>query len=224
MNTTIRVVFLIGLLLGGNVSVSVAQVNNTQQQFEFASFALPENGRIVVPVAEGDSLSGIAATLDAQTNGAISIAAAESEFTGKKSSTLTMLGVAPYSRIDLIGVGSDVVDRVAAEDFGGNAAELLGDTEGGVVNILWPNENVSENASAARVALGYRLRSYRFDRHKEEPVDESTLPIIKLHSDDGSESAFSDDLAHLAQGVFFARDMSSEPANVIYPRPQKRQN
>ncbi|NND82081.1 MAG: leucyl aminopeptidase [Gammaproteobacteria bacterium] len=189
-----------------------------EQRFEFGAYAIPADGRLVVPVAEGDALSGVAATIDERTNGALTLAAADAEFTGKSDSTLTLRGVGGYSRIDLIGVGAEPVDRVAAENFGGHAAALLGDTKGGMVNILWPADNLSADATAARVALGYRLRSYRFDHHKEEPLDTETLPVIKLLSDDGSADAFNNDLRYVADGVYFARNMSSEPANVIYPQ------
>ncbi|RBP51154.1 leucyl aminopeptidase family protein [Arenicella xantha] len=196
----------------GLVSTSVAQ-----QNFEFASFTIPEDGRIVLPVAEGESFNGVAGTIDVLTKGALTVAAQDAHFTGEVGSTLTLRGVTPFSRIDLIGVGSETVGRVAAENFGGTASALLGDTEGGSVQILWPQENIDADATAARVALGYQLRSYRFDQHKAEPLNRDTLPSIKLFSDDDSATAYNDDLKFLAEGVFFARNMSSEPANIIYP-------
>lgn len=200
------------LFLGFGASAIAAQ------DFEFADFAIPDGGRIVLPVTEGDALSGVAATIDERTNGALSVAAAEAAFIGEVGTTLTLLGVSPYSRIDLVGVGAETVSRAAAENFGGAAAALLGDTEGGSVQILWPEGNIDAAATAARVAFGYRLRSYRFDGHKAERVDEDKLPTIVLLSNDNSAKQFSNDLAHLAEGVFFARNMSSEPANLIYPQ------
>ena len=189
-----------------------------EQAFEFSSFEIPDSGRIVVPVGEGDALTGVASEIDERTNGALTAAAAEASFTGSEGETLTLYGVAPFSRIDLIGLGAGTVDRVAAENFGGYAAALLGDTTGGTVQVLWPGENVDSSATAARVAFGFRLRSYRFDRHQAARVDQSTLPTIRLLSDDASAQQFSDDLRFVADGVFLARDMSSEPANVIYPQ------
>lgn len=198
--------------------LGVAASAAADQAFEFEPFGIPENGRIVLPVAGGESLSGVAKTIDEQTNGAVAVAAREAKFTGEAGSALTLYGVSPFSRVDLIGVGSEPITRVEAENFGGTASALLGDTEGGTVQILWPQENADPAATAARVAFGYRLRSYRFDHHKEEPVDRDALPVIKLLSDDGSADQFTNDLAYVADGVFFARNMSSEPANIIYPQ------
>jgi leucyl aminopeptidase len=49
-------------------------------------------------------------------------------------------------------------------------------------------------------------------------LDRDALPVVRLLSDDDSQASFNDDLVHLAEGVFFARDMSSEPANIIFPQ------
>ncbi len=198
--------------------LTVAAPAMGDQEFEFKAFGIPSEGRIVVPVMEGEALSGLAARIDQQMNGALSTAAQEAAFTGESDSAVTLLGASPYTRIDLIGLGADPVDRVAAENYGGTAAALLGDTTGGSVQILWP-EGVSTNgATAANVAFGYRLRSYRFDRHQEKEIDRDTLPVIQLLSDDNSGESYTDDLAHLADGVYLARDMSSEPGNIVYPQ------
>ena len=190
-----------------------------QRQIDFRSFELPVSGSIVVPVVEGDSLTGIAAAADANTSGAISLAASEASFTGELNQTLTLYGIKPYSRIDLIGVGGDPLDRVAAENFGGLAASLNDGASGTAVSVLWSGIEREADATGARVALGYRLGDYRFDRYHEDRLDPSTLSGITIYSDDdGAEAEFAGDLGHLAAGVYLARDLSSEPGNVIYPQ------
>lgn len=207
---------ILKVLLTLITSLGLASAAAADQRFEFSPFDIPNEGRIVVPVVEGEALSGIAATIDRQTNGALTLAATEATFIGEAGSTLTLYAVAPYSRIDLIGVGAEPVGRAAAEDFGGTASALLGDTPGGTVQILWSGDTAG--ATAARVAFGYRLRSYRFDRHQAKEVDRNSLPVVNLLSDDDSAAEFENDLRYLADGVFLARDMSSEPANIIYPQ------
>jgi len=190
-----------------------------QRQIDFRSFELPASGSIVVPVAEGDSLTGIAAAADANTSGALSLAASEASFTGKLHQTLTLYGIKPYSRVDLIGVGSDPLDRTAAENFGGLAASLNDGASGTAVSVLWSGIEREAEATGARVALGYRLGDYRFDRYHEDRLDPLALSGITIYSDDeGAEAEFAGDLGHLAAGVYLARDLSSEPGNVIYPQ------
>jgi leucyl aminopeptidase len=190
-----------------------------QRPIEFHAFEFPESGSIVVPVAEGDSLTGLAATLDANTEGAISMATREASFTGEKNQTLTLFGVKPYSRIDLIGVGGDSLNRAAAEDFGGLAASLNDGASGTAISVLWSGIELDDDATAARVAFGYRLGDYRFDRYHEDRLDPATLGSIMIYSDDdGAEAEFTGDLSHVAAAVYLARDLSSEPGNIIYPQ------
>ena len=194
---------------------SVAEA--AQPTFRFQSYELPKQGRLVIPVLESEELQGVAAAINEVTDGAVARAAKEAEFSGEQGKTVTLLGTAPYARIDLIGIGQTTVDRNAAENFGGTAAVALADVRGGEVNILWQLDNASADATAARVAFGYALRSYRFDRYQKAQLDPETLPTINLLSDDNSRDQYEGDLAYLAEGVFFARNMSSEPANTIYP-------
>jgi leucyl aminopeptidase len=190
-----------------------------QRPIEFSPFAWPDNGSIVVPVAEGEALSGLAAELDERTDGAIAMAVAEAAFTGEKGQALTLFGVKPYARIDLVGVGGDTLDRVGAEDFGGLAAGLNDGASGTTVQILWSGVTRENDATAARVAFGYRLGDYRFDRYQEERLDpEARGKVMVLSDDAGAASQFSDDLEHVAAGVYLARDLCSEPGNVIYPQ------
>ena len=198
--------------------LTLATAAHADQRFDFASFDIPGDGRIVVPVVEGESLSGIAATIDQRTNGALTVAAAEASFIGEANATVTLYGVAPYSRIDMIGLGAETPSRATAENFGGMAALLLAETVGGSVQILWDVDNADQEATAARVAFGYLLGGYRFDKYQTDRIDPQTLPVVQLLSDDNSQASFESDLVHLAAGVYFARNMPSEPANLVYPQ------
>jgi leucyl aminopeptidase len=74
--------------------------------------------------------------------------------------------------------------------------------------------------AAANVAFGARLRSYRFDKYRTQLKAEQkpTLKKLTLQSDvaTAAKKAFAD-LDKLADGVFFTRDLVSEPGNVLYP-------
>lgn len=190
-----------------------------QRQIDFAPFEIPDDGSIVVPVAEGDRPDGIAAALDSRTGNAVAMAMREAAFTGEKNQVLTLFGVKPYSRIDLIGVGADTLDRVAAENFGGLAASINDGSSGSTVQLLWSDVARGDDATAAHVALGYRLGDYRFDRYQQDRLDPQTRGGVVIYSNDaGAAARFNDDLRHVAAAVFLARDLSSEPGNVIYPQ------
>ncbi len=190
-----------------------------QRPIDFTPLDWPTDGALVVPVAEGEALAGLAAELDERADGAISMAVAEAAFIGEKNQALTLFGIKPWSRIDLIGVGSEPVSRVTAEDFGGLAASLNDGSSGTRVSILWGGIERDEDATAARVAFGYRLGDYRFDRYQQDRLEASTRGgVTVLSSDAGAGEQFEGDLAHVAAAIYLARDLSSEPGNIIYPQ------
>jgi len=205
LNRLIQIIILLGL----------ACPAFAQRSIQFGAFELPADGNVVIPMSAGDNLSGLAAMLDERTQGAIAIAAKEAGFTGEKDSALTLYGVKPYSRIDVVGVGAESLDRVAAENYGGTAASLNDGASGTPVNVLWDDSDTG----AAHVAFGYRLGDYRFDRYHEDRLDSKELGNVTILSSDAAAALrFNDDLVHLAAAVYLARDFSSEPGNVIYPQ------
>lgn len=82
---------------------------------------------------------------------------------------------------------------------------------------------------AACVLLGLRLRNWRFDLYRTKMKDEQKITLAKVAvvgAPDGTEAAW-DDMAHVATGVEFTRELITEPANILYPesfveRCQKR--
>ncbi|MFC1690248.1 M17 family peptidase N-terminal domain-containing protein, partial [Pseudomonadota bacterium] len=189
------------------------------REIGFSKYRLPGEGAIALPVTETGTLTGVAAAVDEVTGGSLAMALAEAGFNGKVGETLTLFGVRPYSRIDLVGVGTETIDRVAAEDFGGRVASLNDGSNGNPLNVLWHGLETQSDANASRVALGFLLGDYRFDRYLEDRVDPASRGKVTILGDDPAASRqFTDDLAHLASSVYLARDLASEPANVIYPQ------
>lgn len=190
------------------------------RSIEFADYSVPAAGSIAVPVAlapEGEpAITGIAAAINERTGGALTGALTRAGFTGAVGDTLSLYGLAPYARIDLVGVGDQALDRLAAEDFGGRVA-LLNDGRGGeTLQLLWGG--VGADAGAARVALGFRLGDYRFDRYQQTRIDPATRGKVQvLSADANAAQQYARDLQHKADAVYLARDLASEPANVIYP-------
>ncbi len=190
-----------------------------QRSIDLMPLQWPADGAIVIPVTAGETLTGLAAELDERTHGAISMAVAEAAFEGEERQTLTLFGIKPWSRIDLIGVGSGPVSRTMAEEFGGLAASLNDGSSGTRVSILWSGIERDDDATAARVAFGYRLGDYRFDRYQQDRLDAATRGSVTVLSNDaGAAIQFAGDLVHVAAAVYLARDLSSEPGNVIYPQ------
>lgn len=74
---------------------------------------------------------------------------------------------------------------------------------------------------AARAALGARLATYQFNRHKSKATLSKKAPLktIQIATDDpdGAQAAYDNYYGPVGDGIVFARDLVNEPPNVIYP-------
>ena len=70
------------------------------------------------------------------------------------------------------------------------------------------------NSRAAEISKGLALRSYSFDAHKSDPAKPRGA-VTFMVSRPEAVAADARDMAALAEGVFFARDLVNEPANIL---------
>ena len=195
-------------------------------KLSFAKVALPSEGALVLGVLDQRELTATAREVDEKTNGMLRRAMGASHFEGKKEQTLMLLAPSGVDarRILLVGLGKAAeLDAVAAETFGGTAMAQLqssGDQVMTVVVDVVEGSPISCATLAAHIALGAKLRSYRFDKYrtKEKPEEKPNLKKVVVALDDhtAAKRAFAP-LDSASEGVFLTRDVVSEPANIIYP-------
>ena len=188
--------------------------------------ALPKSGALVLLLAEGsspDSPTGaVWKAADEATGGAISRALSVAEFTGKKGQSAAILAPgASLSRVIAIGIGPlDKADGTSLEAAGGIACAALAKEPAASIATSGLSPEL-----AASVALGAVLRAYRFDRYrtKEAAEDKPKLAKLTLLADAPAKvkSAWAP-LKGVAEGVFVARDLVSEPPNVLNPAEMTR--
>ena len=195
-------------------------------QITFAESALPTEGAVVVGVLEGRVLTSAAHTLERHTNGALTRAIAASHFSGQKEQALILLAPTGLSltRIILVGLGKATeLDPLALEVFGGVAMSHLLTANDIKATVMV--DGISEAplplaTMAAHVACGARLRAYRFDKYrtKRKKEDKKILQELQVRTLDVAAAYKKfEELNKIIDGVFLARTLSSEPANVIYP-------
>ena len=183
----------------------------------FAKPALPKSGALVLLAAEGETPSGRCQEADAATGGAITRALEAAQFAGAKGKTCCILAPgAGLSRVLAVGLGKrqELTDIVLEEAGGHAAAALTSEAHAAVAaDGLTPDQ-------AAAVAFGATLRSYRFSRYrtKEKPDEKPKFAKLLVLTDEPSraKSAWSS-FRGVAEGVFLARDLVSEPPNVLNP-------
>ena len=192
------------------------------------SFAAPGAigpGTLVVGIKDGAVLSETAARADKATRGAIKRALSFSRFRGQGGQSLDIVAPAGVkaSRIVLAGLGkSEAFDAAAAERL---AATVLGrlwasGEETLTFAIDAPKKGkIADSELAVHLALGAKLRSYRFDHYRKVKDDETrsvNKVIVATPDVSGARRAWVG-MAAVAEGIFLARDLVNEPANVLYP-------
>ena len=184
---------------------------------DFARATLPASGALALLVAEGTGPAGLAMQVDQALGGALARAFAAAKFTGKKGSSCVVLAPGGgLSRVVAVGLGKpgDLTPHSVEEAGGTVAAALAGEAQAAVATgELAP-------AHAAAVAMGAVLRAYRFDRYrtKEKPEDKPKLAgLTVLCADPAAAVTAWAALEPVASGVMMARDLVSEPPNVLFP-------
>lgn len=207
------------VLLSLSLSITLIQSAQAAREVSFGPLIVPQQGSLAVPVAstpDGElAESDLVRQVDSYSSGAIGRAMAEAGFKGVEGQTLSLFAPGPYARVELIGVGDGPLGPRKAEDFGGRAASLMDGTSGNELQLLWPEDDAQ---TSARVALGFRLGDYRFDRYQQTRRDPDALGSARVLSPSAQARAvYENDLVYLADAVYLGRDLASEPANVIYP-------
>lgn len=193
-------------------------------KISFANPAVPKTGAVVVGVLEGRKLTPSAQAMDDATGGAVMRAIKASSFKGTKNHSLTVLAPGRrLARVVCVGLGKPKdVDALSLQALGARiqanlkahatSAQVLVDALDGC--DLKPHE------MAAEMALGARLGSYSFDKYKTKKTGHSDnkLKEVKFYTKQSAKAqALFAPQDKVADGVFFTRDLVSEPANVMYP-------
>jgi len=193
-------------------------------KLEFAPFALPREGVLVLFCEDGLKLGAAARKLIQATGDLVERAARADRFKGKSGSALDIIAPPgmPLSRLVVIGVGK--ARDLKSQDFvklGGiamgkvppavSAATIVADLPGAPIRP----ERIAD------LALGVTLRAYAFERYKtkrkegEEKAEQVTVTIA-VRAVAPVQKAFAPRRA-IGDGVQIARDLVNEPANVLFP-------
>ena len=179
---------------------------------------------VAVMAVEGGDLLDAGKALDAASNGRIAKAAKAANFKGGPGQVVDILapdGV-DFARVLVIGVGKpDAADGMAVERWAGHAVKRTL-TSGAEKLVLQPDAlpGVSKSEAGSHAAMGARLAAYRFDtyRTKLKPEQKPTLSAVEIAMEGPAAArARAEKDAAIVEGVFFARDLVSEPPNVLYP-------
>jgi leucyl aminopeptidase len=169
---------------------------------------------------EGGALSSAAQDLDQATSGAIARAIDGGRFTGKAGQSIDLVAPTGLDALRILVVGGgerDKFDAGCAETFAANAYKALKTSGAETLGLMMAGFGA---AVVAQAAFGARLASYRFDKYRttESEDKKPSIKIVRVVCDDpkAAKAAFKP-LDAVADGVFFTRDLVSEPANILHP-------
>jgi len=201
------------------LSVLFVSPADAQRALAIADYAVPDAGAVAIPVRQGVPDGGAFAALDQRSNGALRRAVRTAGFLGDRGTVLNLPGIGPYDQVLLVGTGNDPVTPRLLEDVGGLVGQAGLLSAAPEMTLLWPDAGLP--TAGAHLALGVSLGQYTFRQYKSPkpgaPVlGQGTLTVRVADAATAGE-AWRNDWSHVAEGVRFARDMKTEPGNVIYP-------
>lgn len=202
-------------------------MTTTRPTIRFVPLADTLRPTVALLVADGGGLGSIANKLDGKSSGAIRRAMAAAEFKGKARAAIEVLGAPDIepSRVVLLGLGSEEnwteLDRVR---LGGAVFTQITQRKTEAASIVVEHKDRdTATRLAAEIAQGAVLRAYQFRRYRTRSTEngemkDASLPAIYIHcaDPDAAEETFSA-LSAVADGVYLARDLVNEPANMLGP-------
>ncbi|HEY0275351.1 MAG TPA: leucyl aminopeptidase [Paenirhodobacter sp.] len=163
-------------------------------------------GRIALIVA-GPGLTPMGRRLDRLTRGSLTRALASPAW--EKVAAGESLGLGWPAGLSCEGLDLVRLDRKAdaatARKAGAGIARRL--AEQGVLVVA------ESHPRADDIAFGLALRAYRFDYHTDTRPPFGPVAMMVTHPEDTARKAAPH--AALAEGVFFTRDLTNEPANIL---------
>jgi leucyl aminopeptidase len=189
----------------------------------FAKHGAPKKGAAVVLVAEDAGLGEAAKACDP--GNVLPRAFAVMEFKGKAGNALELIAPegSPLDRLVAVGAGKEgALNDYGWLKLGGSIGAQLKKARDVAVVADLPGSPV-DGAAAAGLAAGILLRSYSFDTYKTKKDDTATTSNdkparITIHcaNPTAAKKAFAE-AEGLVDGVYLARDLVNEPANVLGP-------
>lgn len=195
----------------GSQSVAAVPV---RRAMAFAATVSPNEGSLVLPLASADDLATRGAFLSEAERSAIGRALTAAEFRYGARAMLNLRGIGNWRRILLIGTGESP-DLAAVQSIGAAAARaLMG--EDGTVTVA------AEGLSAeqvAELATGMGIGEYRSDLHDtiDRAGGDMAPTTIAASTAAAAEPLYRRRGVALIDAVTWTRDLSNEPANIVYP-------
>ena len=184
-----------------------------QRAVTFAAAPRQPSGALVLPLGAEADLATRGAALTPAVREAVAAALSAARFDYKARQTLSLHGVGGWDRILILGLPSDA--KAAEVQTAGIVSGRALIAQPGEMTVLTAGLSAD---SAAELATGLGLGQYRSDLHRTTGRDTAAPGDVTVIADDAntSQAAYRRGAA-LVEAMAWTRDVSNEPANVVYP-------
>ncbi|MEM8798963.1 MAG: leucyl aminopeptidase [Pseudomonadota bacterium] len=195
-------------------------------KLSFSAPKLPSSGALAVLMTSASEFPSWLKELDEASDGMIAKTVKMAKFKAKTGEIVEIIAPAAskLTRLLLVGVGdAKALTEYHFERAGGRIYARLATSGETTLRIAIDGVTGAKlpfDLMAKHLAVGVRLRSYRFDKYrtKEPKSKKPTLGRVAILTPDhlAAGKAF-ESYDKVLDGVFFTRDLVSEPANILYP-------
>ncbi len=193
---------------------------------KFKKSAPAKTSIAVITVYDNAKLKGEGLTLDKASKGLISNAIKTSpKFSGKHGETLavSLPEKSDFDQVICLGLGKAAeLNAPKAEELGGKLfakLESIGTQKAVLlINDIKSTKSLQTQEYAASIAMGFKLRSYKFEIYKAKNKDKKPFKELTIIGDEfkKAEKLYVPQ-SGVADGVFTARDLINEPPNTLHP-------
>lgn len=186
------------------------------KKIEFKNMA-PQADLYVVPLYAKKAFPKTVQAIDEALQGGVSFNCNREKFEGEFKQLLKMTtnGTHPYAEILLLGLGMpEACTPILLKKAGGLLAKQFATRERKTIVIDCTDMGIDETA---KLIFGIQLKDWKFDKYQQcKKKTAETELIVYTQFPDKCEQAYVY-YKCLFSGVSLARELTSEPANVLYP-------
>lgn len=193
----------------------------------FTSEDLSESQAIAVFINEQLKIDNPTMLIDQHCHGLISkTIQSKKRFVGKFSQIEVLTSTSKDGQIKyliLVGIGDEgKLESSCIEELGGKILATATSLKTATVSVKLEEKlgKFEQNTAAALIGSGAMLASYKFDKYitKQTEEDKFSIESFEILTTDvaATDKLFAEKKAVLL-GIFFARDLINEPANILYP-------
>ena len=184
-----------------------------QRPVTFAATPGQPSGALVLPLGAEADLATRGAALTPAVREAVVAALSAARFDYKARQTLSVHGVGGWDRILIVGLPAEA--KAADVQTAGTVVGRALIAQPGEMTVLTAGLSAD---SAAELAAGLGLGQYRSDLHRTTGRDVPAPGGVTLVADEApaAQAAWRRGAA-LVEAMAWTRDVSNEPANVVYP-------